>query len=126
MTPAEYTRRQRSERARLAALAQASRRFEAMAAGLRRLALRDAAARYDERARTAAAAILETRRELAALRPRTCGARCRDGHACNAPANGRGGRCRRHGGASTGARTPEGRARALAALQRAREARRAA
>ncbi len=48
-----------------------------------------------------------------------CGAKCRDGHACKAPAmldikygcfvsNGR---CRNHGGLSTGARTPEGKAK---------------
>jgi hypothetical protein len=54
-------------------------------------------------------------------RPR-CGARCRDGHACNAravwddsrnaPMNGR---CRMHGGLSTGARTAEGLERIRAA-----------
>ncbi len=67
-----------------------------------------------------------TRRELAALRPSTCGARCRDGHACRAPVVRGRRRCRRHGGASTGPRTDEGRARALGALVRVNAARRAA
>ncbi|WP_280525342.1 HGGxSTG domain-containing protein [Methylobacterium oxalidis] len=43
-----------------------------------------------------------------------CGARRRDGGACMSPAM-KNGRCRFHGGKSTGARTPEGRARAGAA-----------
>lgn len=42
---------------------------------------------------------------------KTCGARCRAGHACQArPAPGRA-RCKLHGGRSTGPRTLEGRAR---------------
>ncbi len=66
-----------------------------------------------------------------AERPR-CGARCRDGHACAAPVAARrdehgavivAARCRMHGGESTGPRTPEGRARSLAALARGRAAR---
>jgi hypothetical protein len=47
-----------------------------------------------------------------------CGARCRDGHACRARAawdwwheGPRNGRCRMHGGRSTGPRTQEGRDR---------------
>jgi hypothetical protein len=59
-------------------------------------------------------------------RPR-CGARCRDGHACQSravpDASGfyvANGRCRLHGGLSTGARTPEGKGRVLAALARGR------
>jgi len=51
------------------------------------------------------------------LRPR-CGARCRDGHPCQAPAvwdsehdRPRNGRCRMHGGLSTGPRTEEGKRR---------------
>lgn len=62
------------------------------------------------------------------LRPK-CGARCRAGHACRAPAvwaraanAPRNGRCRLHGGLSTGPRTAEGKARIVAAL-RARLAR---
>ena len=63
-----------------------------------------------------------------------CGAKCRDGHACKAPAmldlkyrcSIRNGRCRNHGGLSTGARTPEGKKRVDAARvrrwQRHREA----
>jgi len=59
-------------------------------------------------------------------RTRRCDARCRDGHRCNAAGRGRGGRCRRHGGCSTGARSAEGRERALAALAAAGAARAAA
>lgn len=43
-----------------------------------------------------------------------CGARARHGTACRQPAM-RNGRCRMHGGLSTGARTPEGKARAASA-----------
>lgn len=53
-----------------------------------------------------------------AARLKVCDAKCRDGHPCCAPGLGRGGRCRRHGGASTGATTPEGAARALSTLRR--------
>lgn len=58
-------------------------------------------------------------------RPR-CGAKCRDGHPCQAPAvwdkmmdRSRNGRCKLHGGKSTGPRTPEGKAR-IAIAQRER------
>lgn len=80
---------------------------------------------YRARARDYAAKAKQAREALDALQPRRerCGARCRDGHACNAPPSGHGGRCKLHGGRSTGPRTPEGKARALAALQRARESR---
>ena len=66
-------------------------------------------------------AVLEGWRKRKANRPR-CGARCRDGHACRAPVVLRvdgtlAKRCRMHGGLSTGARSPEGQARALAALR---------
>ena len=40
-----------------------------------------------------------------------CGAKTRKGTACQRPASKRNGRCRVHGGASTGPRTEEGRAR---------------
>ena len=40
-----------------------------------------------------------------------CRAKTRKGTACQRPANKRNGRCRVHGGASTGPRTKEGRAR---------------
>ncbi len=40
-----------------------------------------------------------------------CGARTREGNPCKAPARSNG-RCRNHGGLSTGARTAEGRKRA--------------
>lgn len=56
-------------------------------------------------------------------RPR-CGARCRDGHPCRAPViwdhennRPRNGRCRIHGGLSTGPKTLEGKLRALANLR---------
>ncbi|HAB36963.1 MAG TPA: hypothetical protein DCE52_02985 [Rhodobacteraceae bacterium] len=39
-----------------------------------------------------------------------CGAKTRDGHPCRSPAM-KNGRCRLHGGCSTGPKTPEGRAR---------------
>ena len=44
-----------------------------------------------------------------------CGAKTRRGTACQQPGNKRNGRCRLHGGASTGAKTEEGRARISAA-----------
>jgi len=44
-----------------------------------------------------------------------CGAKTRRGTACQCPANKKNGRCRLHGGASTGAKTQEGRARISAA-----------
>ena len=40
-----------------------------------------------------------------------CGAKTRKGSACQRPANKKNGRCRVHGGASTGPRTEEGRTR---------------
>lgn len=62
-------------------------------------------------------------------RPR-CGAKCRDGRPCSAPAvwragdlEPRNGRCRNHGGLSTGPRTAEGKRRSLEALRTARERR---
>ena len=48
-----------------------------------------------------------------------CGARTRRGTACLCQGEGRGGRCKFHGGASTGPRTEAGRAR-ISALQKAR------
>jgi len=55
-----------------------------------------------------------------------CGARCRDGHPCQARATReaetgcfvRNGRCRLHGGLSTGPRTPEGKRRVGEAVRR--------
>ena len=59
-------------------------------------------------------------------RPR-CGARCRNGHPCQAPAvwdhandRPRNGRCRLHGGLSTGPKTLEGTLRALVNLKQFR------
>jgi hypothetical protein len=55
-----------------------------------------------------------------------CGAKCRDGHACQAPVawnphfNRQATRCRLHGGLSSGPRSPEGKLASLAALNRAR------
>jgi hypothetical protein len=71
-------------------------------------------------------------RSMALLRPISpvlkselplCGARCRDGHACRAKAAWDGirpynGRCRLHGGLSTGPRTQEGRDRLSAATKK--------
>jgi hypothetical protein len=54
-----------------------------------------------------------------------CGAGCRDGHSCQATPywpkgapTARNGRCRMHGGLSTGPRTPEGKARVAEAARR--------
>ena len=59
-------------------------------------------------------------------RPR-CSAQCRDGHPCRAPAvwdkennRPRNGRCRVHGGLSTGPKTLEGKLRALMNLKQFR------
>ena len=46
-----------------------------------------------------------------------CNAKTRKGTPCQARGFGKGGRCKFHGGASTGPRTPEGKARALAAAR---------
>jgi hypothetical protein len=66
------------------------------------------------------------------LRPR-CGARCRNGRRCQAPVvrdadmnAPRNGRCRLHGGRSTGPRTPEGRRRIGEAARQRAHARRLA
>ena len=47
-----------------------------------------------------------------------CGAKTRRGISCQRPANKKNGRCRLHGGASTGARTEDGLARISAANPR--------
>ena len=46
---------------------------------------------------------------------RRCGAKTRAGGACQNPAIGGRSRCKLHGGKSTGPRTPEGKARSIAA-----------
>jgi hypothetical protein len=51
-----------------------------------------------------------------------CGARTRRGTPCACRVLLCGGRCRRHGGCSTGPRTPEGKARSSANLKNARRA----
>ena len=52
-------------------------------------------------------------------RKKRCGARTRTGKPCRALGTGRGGRCKNHGGMSTGPRTEEGRERCRqAALRR--------
>lgn len=48
---------------------------------------------------------------------RICGARKKTGERCRSKDLHRGGKCKFHGGLSTGARTPEGKARAIAAMQ---------
>src|SRR5262245_53674449 len=55
-------------------------------------------------------------RSRKADRPR-CGARTRRGTPCKAQGSGRGGRCKNHGGMSTGPRTAAGPARCAAAVQ---------
>jgi hypothetical protein len=56
-------------------------------------------------------------RQHGPLRERTrCGARTRDGSPCEARGIVPNGRCRWHGGLSTGPKTPEGKRRALANL----------
>lgn len=57
----------------------------------------------------------ESRREPAFLRAPRCGAHNRHGGLCGCPAM-RNGRCRLHGGLSTGARTIEGRERSRQAV----------
>ncbi len=47
-----------------------------------------------------------------------CGARNRQGNPCACKLLLRGGKCKFHGGMSTGAKTPEGKARSIAALRR--------
>lgn len=47
-----------------------------------------------------------------------CGARKKTGERCRSKSLHRGGKCKFHGGLSTGARTPEGKARAIAAMQK--------
>jgi len=49
---------------------------------------------------------------------KVCGAKNRRGQPCQCKRLFRGGRCRFHGGLSTGPKTPEGKARALEALRR--------
>ncbi len=87
-------------------------------------------ASLDARKASAEAFASRKPRPTSGARPR-CGAKCRDGHACVAPAvwltgapAPRNGRCRMHGGLSTGPRTPEGRARVAAATRAANIARR--
>ncbi len=70
--------------------------------------------------------IIERRVTPKSERPR-CGARCRDGPPCRAPAvwdkehnRPRNGRCRMHGGLSTGPKTLEGKLRALMNLKQFR------
>lgn len=53
------------------------------------------------------------------VRGEKCGAKTRKGTPCQAPAM-TNGRCKLHGGLSTGAKTPEGKARALANLKQYR------
>ena len=60
----------------------------------------------------------EERARLRELRRQPCGAKTRAGHPCQRKGAGRGGRCRNHGGARTGPRTPEGRQRIAEAQRR--------
>jgi hypothetical protein len=83
----------------------------------------------DVRAAVAEGLVMSDRKDLASALAELrfmgliCGARCRDGHACRAKAAWDGiepynGRCRIHGGLSTGPRTPEGRERLSAATKK--------
>ena len=49
-----------------------------------------------------------------------CGARKKTGERCRSKMLHRGGKCKFHGGLSTGARTPEGKAKSIAAMQAGR------
>ena len=60
----------------------------------------------------------EERSRRREARKQLCGARTRAGHPCKRKGLGRGGRCPNHGGASTGPKTQEGRARIAAAQRR--------
>lgn len=51
------------------------------------------------------------------LSKRVCGAMKKTGERCRSKELHRGGKCKFHGGLSTGARTPEGKARAIAAMR---------
>jgi hypothetical protein len=63
--------------------------------------------------------LIERLLRRAARRWDTCGAYARTtGRPCQAPGNGRGGRCKLHGGKSTGPRTPEGVERLRQAMKR--------
>ena len=80
--------------------------------------------------RRAAREVSAARSSVAPVARPQCGARCRDGHPCAASAvwcaatrRPRNGRCRMHGGLSTGPRTPDGRARVAAATRAANVAR---
>lgn len=57
------------------------------------------------------AALCALTRALTRSKPPRCGARTRSGAPCQAAGIGRGNRCKNHGGMSTGARTPEGKAK---------------
>jgi len=48
----------------------------------------------------------------------TCGAKCRDGHACRNTRIYPNGRCKNHGGLSTGPRSAEGKAKVAENLRR--------
>jgi hypothetical protein len=63
--------------------------------------------------------ICKTRQEARARADASfrCNAKTRKGTPCRARGLGKGGRCKLHGGMSTGPRTPEGKARALAAAR---------
>src|SRR6516164_8363123 len=80
---------------------------------------------YRERLYAAARALMHERAMLwpaaleAAKQSLQCGAKTRAGTPCKRKGIGKGGRCIKHAGASTGPRTPEGRAR-ISQLAKAR------
>ncbi len=62
--------------------------------------------------------VAEASRIIAAHDRLKCGARTRKGTPCRAPGNGAGGRCKLHGGKSTGPRTKKGKEAARLAVVR--------
>lgn len=68
--------------------------------------------------RTELARRQDAQAERQAQREHRCGAKTRAGHSCQRRGIGAGGRCRNHGGMSTGPRTEEGRRRIADAQRR--------
>lgn len=93
-----------------------ARKLASLSAKLAKIEARQAA-----RKAAAAAGAPYWRDTWATPQRQRCGARrTRDGQPCQAPVEPGKRRCRFHGGRSTGAKTPEGKARALANLRRGR------
>ena len=93
-----------------------------------RVMVTEAEARHNEREKHRQALQSELTARASKLKPMklVCGARNRQGQPCQCKKLLRGGRCKFHGGMSTGPRTPEGRARSADAARRGVETRRMA